>query len=585
MDPGRRMKTAPSSQHPFTPVAIGTGASQGFAVGPAVTIRPQKSLDLSRAFESADSELARFRKAHSAVTRHLRKLIEKTGLEVGAEEALIFEAHLMMIDDEELTGPIRAAIVDEQLIPEAAIRRVFDAQIRVFEQSESEYLRERTLDLRDLETQLLEELQPGTSGSVHLDAPGILIAEDLAPSQTLLLDRSRILGIVTRRGGSTSHSAIIARTLGIPAVSGVQPETLALPSGSLIAIDGREGSVFLAKTPEIEGYFAQRSVEFRQQVHELETFRGKPTLTHDLHPIRLYGNIGGIEDAERASASDVEGIGLFRTEFLFMGRKTAPSFEEQRKTYRRILSMFRDREVVIRTLDVGGDKPIEYIDIPEEENPFLGLRAIRYCTKDPDLFRTQIRALLSANEDGNLSILIPMVSRASEMKRVLNWIEECEEALIRTGEYHDQPWRLGAMVEIPSLIYELRELREYASFISVGTNDLLQYSLAVDRGNPEIADLYSPYHLGFLRMMRHLAREADEYGLEAGICGEVAGQEELIPLWIAMGYQKLSMVASEVLSRRRAVSKLSRSQCEGILREVLEMRDERWIRPFLQSSI
>lgn len=579
------MGSAPSSQHPFTPLHLGIGVSCGFAVGPAVILAPKKKLDLSRPFSSIDGEMERFRTAHSAVVAHLKQLIAKTGAEVGAEEALIFEAHLMMIEDEELTGPIRAAIAGDSLLPEAAVQRVFRAQVEIFRRADSEYLQERALDLVDLETQLLEQLQPGTAGTVNLAGSAILVAEDLTPSQTLLLDRSKILGLLLEKGGGTSHSAIIARTLGIPAVSGVNGARTSIPEGTWIALDGKEGSVFLAQEPAVQDHFRSKAAEHLLRIRELDSFRGKPSLTHDLHEVKLYGNIGGIEDAEQAAASDVEGIGLFRTEFLFMGRPQPPGFEDQRKVYRKVLSLFPGKEVVIRTLDVGGDKPIGYIDIPREDNPFLGVRAIRYCLKDTSLFKIQLRALLSANEWGNLSILIPMVTCASEARQVLALIEECEEELIQTGEYHDQPYRLGAMVEIPSLIYEMRELRECVSFVSVGTNDLMQYALAVDRGNPGLKDLHSPYHLGFLRMMNHLARECELHGLEPGICGELGGQEDLLPLWVGMGYQKLSMVASEVLSRRRSLSRLTKSQCEGILREVLGMREERWIRPYLQTII
>jgi phosphotransferase system enzyme I (PtsI) len=579
------MSPTPSSQHPFTPDHVGTGVSPGFAVGPAILLAPTRPLDLTRPFSSVESEMARFRDAHAAVAAQLRQLISRTGSEVGAEEALIFEAHLMMLEDEELTGPVRAAIAGEALIPEAAIRRVFEAQIGILGSSDSEYLRERALDLKDLETQLLEKLQPGTAGTVNLQSSGILVAEDLTPSQTLLLDRSKVLGLLIERGGSTSHTAIIARTLGIPAVSGIAGVRERIAAGTLLALDGKEGSVFIIRSAAGEDYFRARSEEHLGRIRELESFRGKPSLTHDLHEVKLYGNIGGVEDAERAAASDVEGIGLFRTEFLFMGRAQAPDFELQKRTYRKVLSLFQGKEVVIRTLDAGGDKPIPYMDIPKEENPFLGVRAIRYCLKHEDLFKTQLRAMLAANEWGNLSILIPMVTCASEARQVLALIEECERELIETGEYHDQPYRVGAMIEIPSLIYEMRELRESVSFVSVGTNDLMQYALAVDRGNSALKDLYSPYHSGFLRMMNHLAGEADLHGLELGICGELGGQEDLIPLWVGMGCKKLSMVASEVLSRRRTLSRLTKAQCEGILREVLEMKEARWIRPFLQSLV
>jgi phosphotransferase system enzyme I (PtsI) len=285
------------------------------------------------------------------------------------------------------------------------------------------------------------------------------------------------------------------------------------------------------------------------------------------------GNIGGVEDARDALPSDVEGIGLFRTEFLFMGRTQAPDLETQKSAYREVLSMMTPHEVVIRTLDIGGDKPIDYIRIKKEENPFLGVRAIRYCFQDLPLFKTQIKAMLLANEWGNLSIMTPMVSRASEAKRVKEIIEDCHSELLSDASYRNQPFKIGTMVEIPSLIFEMNELKESVSFVSVGTNDLMQYSFAVDRMNPDLKELYTPYHLGFLRMMNMIAEEAGRNGLQAGICGELGGQDDLIPLWVAMGYRKLSMTPNEVLSKRRILSRLTLPDCKRLLREVLDSGD------------
>ena len=285
------------------------------------------------------------------------------------------------------------------------------------------------------------------------------------------------------------------------------------------------------------------------------------------------GNIGNFEDAKAALSGDSEGIGLFRTEFLFMERKSAPSLDEQRAAYHQVLSLFSSKEVIIRTLDVGGDKPIDYIQIKKEENPFLGVRAIRYCLKDLPLFKTQIKALLLANEFGNLSIMTPMVSHAAEAKKMKLLVDECQQELLSDPSYKNKSFKLGTMIEIPSLIFEMKELKEFVSFISVGTNDLMQYSLAVDRMNPDLQDLYSPYHLGFIRMMKLLADEGQKHGLNLGICGESGGKDEFIPLWIAMGYTKLSMVPGEVLSKRRLISKLTMNDCKALLDNVLQSAD------------
>ncbi|MBU6154865.1 MAG: phosphoenolpyruvate--protein phosphotransferase, partial [Bdellovibrionales bacterium] len=379
------------------------------------------------------------------------------------------------------------------------------------------------------------------------------------------------------------HSAIIARTLGIPAVTGIQNAIQSLKAVKCLAIDGREGSIFEIESEHEREYFEARMLEEQSDLKSLQAFIGKPSVTHDQHSLRLMGNIGGIVDAKAALESDNEGIGLFRTEFLFMGRKSAPTLLEQTKAYSEILNLFPRQEVVIRTLDIGGDKPIEYIRIAKEENPFLGVRAIRYCMKDLPLFTTQIKAMLLANEHGNLSIMLPMVSRASEVQEIRTLIDSCHEDLKKDSEYRSMPYKVGAMVEIPSLIFEMKELSRSASFVSVGTNDLMQYAFAVDRMNPELRTLYTPYHLGFLRMMNLLASSAIDAGLSLGICGELGGQDELLPLWVAMGFDKLSMTPSEVLPKRRLLSKLTLQSCRGLLNEVLKANHEQEIKMILST--
>lgn len=565
--------STPSSQHPFTPEWSAHGVSKGIAVGKAIHFRPRPPVDLGRPPAAPSLEQERFRLAKDQVVQNIRGLIEKTAKEVGPEEAQIFEAHLMMIEDPELLDPIRAGI-ESGALPEKSVKETFAVQISIFEASDSEYLRERALDLRDLESQLLDELQPYDGLKIQdIRTPGILLAEDLTPSQTLLLDRTKILGILTEHGGETSHSAIIARTLGIPAVTGIRNLLSSIPASAEIAIDGKEGSVFLFPPPVACAYFDNRAREYQAELTTLQAFKGKPSVTHDQHSIRLMANIGGVEDAKHAREGDSEGVGLFRTEFLFMGRKKAPTQEEQRDAYRSVLSLMETHEVVIRTLDVGGDKPIDYIRIPKEENPFLGVRALRYCFQDLLLFKTQIKAMLLANEWGNLSIMVPMVSRASEAAQVKRIVEECHQELHLDPTYRAKPFKLGAMVEIPSLVFEMKELRESVSFVSVGTNDLMQYSFAVDRMNPALKNLYTPYHLGFLRMMKYLADEAIRHDLDLGICGELGGQDDLLPLWVAMGYRKLSMTPTEVLAKRRLLSRLTVSTCNAILREVLDAKD------------
>jgi len=343
--------------------------------------------------------------------------------------------------------------------------------------------------------------------------------------------------------------------------------------------------VFMIKDAKMKEYFLNRATRQHNEQQKTEAYRGKKTLSKDAQPFSLFGNIGSAADAVSAKKGDAEGVGLFRTEFLFMERETAPTLEEQQKIYAEVLHTLAPNEVVMRTLDVGGDKPISYIQIEKEENPFLGVRAFRYCLKDLDLFKTQIKAMLLANSTGNLSIMVPMISRASEAKQAVDIIHECHSELKKLNAYAGKPYRVGVMVEIPSLVFEIQELKGLVSFVSVGTNDLLQYAVAVDRMNPELQYLYSPYNLGFLRMMNMLAKEANRAGIEVGICGELGGHEEFIALWMAMGYQKLSMVPNEILNRRALISNLNLLRCRDLLTEVLASKDEKEVKYKLSTFL
>ncbi len=575
------------SIHPQVALQTGKGVSQGVVLGKVFIFESDVNLaaHLVQKKSQGDAvELKRFNTALEKVVQDLEKIIAQTKKEVGAHEAEIFEAHQMMIQDEELISPILYGIQQEHLAAEVAVDRAFQLQIEVFQSSDSEYMRERALDLKDLRTQLFTALDPNEKPNLNrLPAPVILVAEDLTPSQTITMDRKNVLGIITEKGGETSHTAIIARTLGIPSITGLEKATqlftqLQKSGITEFAMDGAEGTIFKIDTPEVRSYFLMRAEQELQGKKKTEVFRGKPTLTQDAHQIHLYGNIGSVKDAQAVMDGDGEGIGLYRTEFLFMERNQAPTLLEQYKSYLDVLNIFSPKEVIIRTLDIGGDKPISYLPFPKEENPFLGVRAIRYCLQHPEFFKTQIKAMLLANHHGNLSIMLPMVSRASEAKACADLIQECHQELKKESvgftPYLDRPFKVGAMVEIPSLIFEIRELKEYVSFVSVGTNDLLQYSVAVDRMNPALQSLYSAYNLGFIRMMNLLAENALQAGLELGICGELGRSEDLIPLWIAMGYQKLSMTPSEILNRRSLISKFTVAKCQNLLNEVLRAKNE-----------
>ena len=561
--------------HPYQPSFSGKGVSKGIAVGKIWVFHPETHAHAEKKGQGVEVELTRFKQAQRKVLSDLQRIIETTRNEIGPDEAEIFEAHQMMIQDEELVAPILYILEHEHLSTEVAVEKSFHNQIVIFEASDSEYMRERALDLKDLKAQLLSALDPSEKpGLSKLLSPILLVAEDLTPSQTITLDRKNVLGIITEKGGETSHTAIIARTLGIPAITGAAGAMKFFSHHDQVAMDGQEGSLFIVQSPEMKNYFISQIEIQNAGLAKSQNFKGKPTLTSDMHIVNLYCNIGNVQNAQKAKEGDGEGVGLYRTEFLFMERNVAPTLEEQRDSYAQVLDLFAPKEVIIRTLDVGGDKPISYINIPKEDNPFLGMRAVRYCIQNQEFFKTQIKAMLLANRHGNLSIMLPMVSRASEAKECVALIHESHQELLSDSKYAKKPYKVGAMVEIPSLIFELRELKEFVSFVSVGTNDLLQYSVAVDRMNQDLQHLYSPYNIGFVRMMNILAKEAIAAGLELGICGELAGNENFIPLWIAMGYQKLSMTATEVLPKRALVSRFTFARCKNLLKEVLSLKNE-----------
>jgi phosphotransferase system enzyme I (PtsI) len=580
--------SAHPTAHPFEPHFSARGVSRGIAVGKAWFFQPNFHHHADVKSAGPEAETARFKAALNTVVRNIAKMIEKAKAEVGDHEAEIFEAHSMMVQDEELQNPIFELIQKENCATEVAIEKAFAVQIEVFSSADTEYLRERALDLKDLKTQLLDALDStekmGLSKLLH---PVILVAEDLTPSQTITLDRKNVLGIITEKGGETSHTAIIARTLGIPAITGVTSAIRTLGEYDQVAMDGAEGSLFVISNTEMKKYFIDRAEGQFSAKKKLERFRGQPSQTSDGYQIKLFGNIGSAAESANVVKADGEGVGLFRTEFLFMERKQAPTLEEQRKAYAEALNSAAPREVVIRTLDVGGDKAIPFIHIEKEENPFLGVRALRYCLNDKPLFKTQIKAMLLANEQGNLSIMLPMVSRATEAKQARDLILECDSELklSHKKEYKMAPYRIGAMVEIPSVVFEMQELAKTMSFISVGTNDLLQYTVAVDRMNPHTQNLYCPYNLGFIRLMKFVAKEAIRADLDTGICGELGGHEEFLPLWIAMGFQKLSMVPGEILSRRYQAAQYTKEQCDRLLEKVLYAEDETEVRFLLKEFL
>ena len=574
-----------SSKFNFPSLFQGLGVSDGYALGPVWVIRAQ-SQESKFQKSDVDAEVQKFRQAQANVLVRLKSLTAKTLKEVSQEASEIFEAHQMMLQDEEMVGPILDAIRSESKSSMEAVHEVIETHIQIFANADSDYLKERALDLKDLRQQLLAEIDPSLKSDLHLCiAPSVFVAEDFTPSQTMSLDRKNVMALITEKGGPNSHTAILARTLGIPAIVGVEGATEKIKKESLLAVDGESGLIFDGSEESCRQSFQQQILNQKRTKDGFDVYRGRPTQTLDGHQISLYANIGSPKDLPSVLKGDAEGIGLFRTEFLFMEKTVPPSLEEQRAQYAEVLKVMAPKEVVIRTLDVGGDKIIPYLKFPKEENPFLGLRAVRYCLQHPEFFKTQLKAMLLANTEGNLSIMVPMVCNAQEARAVSDLLKECVKELAdESGRSVNPNYRLGVMVEIPSLVWEMKELSQIVSFVSVGTNDLLQYLVAADRMNSALSHLYHPYQLGFIRMMNQIAQEAKKVGLQLGICGEQGTLSEFLPLWIAMGYQKLSGVPGRVLECRAKISEFKLSDAQKLLNEVILCESELQVRALLSSK-
>jgi phosphotransferase system enzyme I (PtsI) len=568
----------------------GIPVSMGHALGHVLIMHAAslttESLDSKNA--TPEEEIKRFRKAVEEVLNQMILSEQRARSEVGQQEAQIFEAHQMMLQDVDFQDSIISKIQQDSYATEAAIQQSVQEQMDVFNSSESDYLKERALDVKDIGQQLLESLHSEMRMDWNsIQSPVILVADDLTPSQTIRLPKEKILGIATNHGGKTSHTAILARNLGIPAIVGLPSHFLNELQNNLANteyyLDGSTG-LFCSVDSELDRIRLMSEIELeKNKESKLDQFRGKVSQSKDGIAMKLLANMGSPGDLQRVLSSDAEGVGLFRSEFLFMERKTAPTEDEQCHAYAEVLNGLAPKEVVIRTLDVGGDKPIAYLPFPKEENPFLGLRALRYCLANVDVFRTQIRALLRANLQGNLSILLPMVSRATEAKHAVQLIKQWENELATEMGHSIPVYRIGAMVEIPSIGFELSELSHCVSFISVGTNDLLQYFCAVDRMNSTVAYLYQPYQLGFIRFMNQLADSAKKHNIEIGICGELGGDPAFLPLWLAMGYQKISQTSRNVLRSRQLLSHWSVQDARALLDKVLSCEDENQVEQILKN--
>ena len=562
----------------------GIAGSAGYGVGKVVIISDAKPEYENRTITDTDAEIKRYDDAVAAFTEKTHAMAEAMKESVGEHNAEILEGHILLLTDPGMDEITKGAIMSGTCA-EAAFESTCDMFAGMFQMADDELTRQRATDIGDIKVRMLKILTGTPDVNIsEVPAGTILVAEDLTPSMTAGIVKENVAGIITAVGGKTSHSAILARALEIPAVLSVDGIVDMVSDGMTAVVDGCDGICILDPSQEeIEEYRAKRE-KYLSDKALLEVYRGKDTVTADGAKVHLYGNIGNPGDAKQVAACDGEGVGLFRTEFLFMGASELPSEEEQFQAYKAAAETMEGREVIIRTLDVGGDKDIPYLGLEKEDNPFLGFRAVRYCLQNKDSYRVQLRALLRASAFGDIKIMVPLVTCVDEIRSVKALVKELMAELDAENIAYNKDIQVGAMIETPaaSLIADL--LAKEADFFSIGTNDLTQYTMAVDRGNAKVAYLYSSYNPAVLRSMKNIIEAANTAGIMVGMCGEAAADSLLIPLLISFGLGEFSVSATSVLATRGTIAKWSKAEADELAAKALSLATETEVAELLKAN-
>lgn len=528
---------------------------KGTAMGKIRVIKPIDSVVKRYKIEDVESEIRRVEDAVAVAKEQLQALYEKASVEIGEEGAALFEVHQMMLTDEDYLDSIYSMIRTENVNAEYAVAHTGDNFAEMFAGMEDEYFKARSVDVKDISNRVVRILSGGAEEDFAGDEPVIIIADDLTPSETVQMEKSKILAFVTVHGSVNSHTAILARMMNIPALIGVRMQLGKLRSGMYAVVNGDMGEVIFEPTEEEKAAARAKIEEAEEQRRLLDTYKGRETKTKYGKKINLYANIGGVGDVGYALENDAEGIGLFRSEFLYLGRKDFPTEEEQFAAYRQVVRLMADDKVIIRTLDLGEDKKVDYFHLEEEENPALGYRAIRICLKQPEIFKTQLRALFRTAMYGNLAIMYPMITSVEEVRQIFEIVEEVKKELEEAGVSYRLPEQ-GIMIETPAAVMIAEELAQMVDFFSIGTNDLTQYTLAIDRQNSNLDDFFNPYHPAVLRMIKMTVNAAHRYGKWAGICGELGADTTLTEEFVRMGVDELSVSPSAILKLRRIICEM-----------------------------
>lgn len=562
----------------------GVGASSGIGIGTIVCIR-EESLDYSKVvFQGEAEEKARLKEAVDTFCKVTQEMAEDIRQRVGEKESEILSGQIMMLSDPFMTGQMEEMIASGSCA-EAALDSVCQMYIEMFSNVDDELMRQRATDIRDIRTRMLRLLLGISSVDIaSVPAGTVLAAKDLTPSMTVGLKKENISAILTEIGGKTSHSAILARALEIPAVLGIPQVLDQVSDGQQAIVDGESGEVILSPDEDTLKRYTAQWKEQQEQKAMLSVYRDRKTQDADGRNYELYSNIGSVAEAQIALENGAEGIGLFRTEFLFMDRTAMPTEQEQYEAYKAVSDIMQGKEVIIRTLDVGGDKEISYLKMEFEQNPFLGWRAIRYCLEESDLFKVQIRALLRAGaEHKNIKIMLPLVTGVQEIRAAKQLLEECKQELAAQGIAYDDNIQVGIMIETPAAALIADLLAKEAAFFSIGTNDLTQYTLAVDRGNAKVENLYTTLHPAVLRSIRSIIRAAKEAKIPVGMCGEAAADPALIPLLLEFGLDEMSVSASSILKTRKIVSQWSQKETAEVEQKAMQLDEPQAVEEYLLS--
>ncbi len=524
----------------------------GIAIGKISVYKKDEQLVKRVKIEDADAEMERYTDARNIAAAQLQKLYDKALKEVGEANAAIFEVHQMMLEDEDYNESVENIIHSQMVNAEYAVASTADNFAQMFEAMDDDYMRGRAADVRDISERVITVLAGGAGSGLDSDEPVIIAADDLAPSETVQLDKDKVLSFVTAHGSENSHTAILARTMGIPALIGTGIDLDESVDGKLGIVDGTNGVVYVDPDAELLEEMKKKQQEEQEKKRLLQTLKGKENITLDGQKVMLYANVGNIKDLGIALQNDAGGIGLFRSEFIYLGQDHYPTEEEQFQIYKTVAETMAGRRVIIRTLDIGADKQCDYFELDKEDNPAMGLRAIRICLTRPEIFKTQLRALFRASVYGNINIMYPMIISVDEVRQIKAIVEEVKAELAEQGIEYGNPAQ-GIMIETPASVMMSRELAEEVDFFSIGTNDLTQYTLAIDRQNSKLDKFFDSHHPAVLRMIQMTVENAHKAGIWCGICGELGADQALTKDFLAMGVDELSVSPGSILPLRKII--------------------------------